>query len=183
MTELQFLASLTPVIGVLIFLVVLKLPAAKAMPISLILTALCTYFVWQVPAEHIAASILEGLFAALTPLFIVFGAVLLLNTLKSSGAMDTIRAGFISISPDRRVQVIIICWLFGSFIEGAAGFGTPAAITAPLLVMLGFPAIGAAVVALIADSTSVSFGAIGLPVLFGIGQGLQSGGNSLSRVT
>ena len=68
-----------------------------------------------------------------------------MNTLQESGALRTIRAGFTDISPDRRVQVLIIAWLFGSFIEGAAGFGTPAAVAVPLLVGIGFPAMAAGV--------------------------------------
>ncbi|MCK7515239.1 MAG: L-lactate permease [Desulfobacterales bacterium] len=75
-------------------------------------------------------------------LWIIFGAILLLNTLKHSGGITAIRAGFATISPDRRIQAIIIAWLFGCFIEGASGFGTPAAIAAPLLVAIGFPAHG-----------------------------------------
>ncbi len=180
MTFIQLLASLTPVISVMLFLVLLKMPASRAMPISAILTGLAAVFVWQMDTTFLAASVVEGLLAALTPLSIIFGAVFLLNTLKYSGAMDTIRAGFTNISADARVQVIIICWLFGSFIEGSAGFGTPAAIGAPLLVLLGIPPIAAAVVALIADSASVSFGAIGLPVLFGMEQGLTSGGVNMA---
>ncbi len=180
MTIIQTLATLTPIISVLVFLVLLKMPAAKAMTISAIMTGVAAALVWKMEANYIVASVFEGIFAALTPLFIIFGAVLLLNTLKNSGAMTTIRAGFTSISKDSRVQVIIICWLFGSFIEGSAGFGTPAAIGAPLLVMLGVPPIASAVVALIADSTSVSFGAIGLPIQFGVQQGLMSGGTSIA---
>ena len=179
-TIAQLIASLTPVLGVLVLLVWLRLPASRAMPISLLFTIVAAAFVWKVPADIVSASVLEGLFAALTPLFIIFGALFLLNTMKNSGAMDTIRAGFINISPDKRVQVIIICWLFGAFIEGSAGFGTPAAIAAPLLLLLGVPPIAAAVVALIADSTPVSFGAIGLPVLFGVDQGLKAGGESVA---
>ncbi len=180
MTFIQLLASLTPVISVMLFLVLLKMPASRAMPISMILTALAAVFVWQMDTTFLAASVVEGLLAAITPLTIIFGAVFLLNTLKYSGAMDTIRAGFTNISADARVQVIIICWLFGAFIEGSAGFGTPAAIGAPLLVLLGIPPVAAAVVALIADSASVSFGAIGLPVLFGMEQGLTSGGVNMA---
>lgn len=180
MTTLQLLASLTPIISVMLFLVLLKLPASKAMPISMVVTGLAALFIWQMDSTILAASVVEGLLSALTPLSIIFGAVFLLNTLKYSGAMDTIRAGFTNISADARVQVIIICWLFGSFIEGSAGFGTPAAIGAPLLVLLGVPPIAAAVVALIADSTSVSFGAIGLPVLFGMEQGLMENGVSMA---
>ncbi len=180
MTFLQLLASLTPVISVMLFLVLLRMPASRAMPISMVITALAAVFIWQMDTTLLAASVVEGLLSAITPLTIIFGAVFLLNTLKYSGAMDTIRAGFTNISSDARVQVIIICWLFGSFIEGSAGFGTPAAIGAPLLVLLGIPPVAAAVVALVADSTSVSFGAIGLPVLFGMEQGLLEGGTSMA---
>ncbi|GIU13381.1 MULTISPECIES: L-lactate permease [unclassified Shewanella] len=180
MTFIQLLASLTPIISVMLFLVLLRMPASRAMPISMVFTGLAAVFVWQMDTTFLAASVVEGLLSALTPLTIIFGAVFLLNTLKYSGAMDTIRAGFTNISGDARVQVIIICWLFGSFIEGSAGFGTPAAIGAPLLVLLGIPPIAAAVVALIADSTSVSFGAIGLPVLFGMEQGLTQGGSNMA---
>ena len=70
---------------------------------------------------------------------------MLLNTLRYSGAINTIRNGFSSLSSDRRVQVILIAWLFGSFIEGASGFGTPAAIAAPLMVAIGFPPLAAVV--------------------------------------
>ncbi|GIU45016.1 lactate permease [Shewanella sairae] len=180
MTFIQLLASLTPIISVMLFLVLLRMPASRAMPISMIFTGLAAVFIWKMDTTFLAASVVEGLLSALTPLTIIFGAVFLLNTLKYSGAMDTIRAGFTNISGDARVQVIIICWLFGSFIEGSAGFGTPAAIGAPLLVLLGIPPIAAAVVALIADSTSVSFGAIGLPVLFGMEQGLTQGGANMA---
>lgn len=180
MTILQLLASLTPVLSVMLFLVLLRMPASKAMPISMLVTALAAVFIWQMDTTLLAASVLEGLLSAITPLTIIFGAVFLLNTLKYSGAMDTIRAGFTNISADARVQVIIICWLFGAFIEGSAGFGTPAAIGAPLLVLLGVPPVAAAVVALIADSACVSFGAIGLPVLFGMEQGLTQGGVSMA---
>lgn len=180
MTFIQLLASLTPIISVMLFLVLLRMPASRAMPISMVFTGLAAVFIWQMDTTFLAASVVEGLLSALTPLTIIFGAVFLLNTLKYSGAMDTIRAGFTNISGDARVQVIIICWLFGSFIEGSAGFGTPAAIAAPLLVLLGIPPIAAAVVALIADSTSVSFGAIGLPVLFGMEQGLTQGGSNMA---
>ncbi|RYA82904.1 L-lactate permease, partial [Enterobacter cloacae complex sp. 4DZ1-17B1] len=112
----------------------------------------------------------------------IFGAILLLNTLTKSGAMDTIRSGFLGITRDRRVQVIIIAWLFAAFIEGAAGFGTPAAIGAPLLVALGFPPLAAVVVALVADSSPVSFGAVGTPILVGVDQGLREGSTVAERV-
>ena len=171
------LAALTPLLAVLGLLVALRLPAAQAMPISLALTATVSIVVWSVSVRHVLAAAIEGVVIAASILWIVFGAILLLKTLTASGAMAAIRGGFTRITPDRRAQVILIAWLFGAFLEGAAGFGTPAAITAPLLVALGFAPMAAVVLALIADSSPVSFGAIGTPVVVGLAQGLQEGGD------
>jgi lactate permease len=182
MSVFELLTSLTPVLAVLIFLVILRLPASVAMPVSFLLTAILSLVFWKIPLVHIGAATVEGMIIAFTILWIVFGAILLLNTLQNSGAMETIRNGFSMISPDRRVQVIIIAWLFGSFIEGAAGFGTPAALAAPLLVALGFPPLAAVSLALIADSSAVSFGAVGTPVMVGIDQGLRQGGTLAGQV-
>lgn len=168
------LLALTPIIAVFLFLVVLNWPAKRAMPVSFVVTAAIAIGVWQVPAARVAASTIEGVVIAITMIYIVFGAVLLLNTLSRSGAISAIRAGFINISPDRRVQAIIIAWMFGAFIEGAAGFGTPAAVAAPLLVAIGFPAMAAVMVTLIIQSTPVSFGAVGTPILVGVNKGLDN---------
>lgn len=175
MTVLTILAALTPILAVFIFLVLLRLPAMRAMPVSLLLTAALAVLIWRMPPVQVLAAALEGGIIAASILWIVFGAILLLNTLRASGAMDAIRNGFMHITPDRRVQAIIIAWLFGSFIEGAAGFGTPAAICAPLLVALGFPPLAAVTMALVANSSAVSFGAVGTPVLIGVGEGLHAG--------
>ncbi|MEB1805817.1 MAG: L-lactate permease [Bacillaceae bacterium] len=175
--------ALTPIFAVLLFLVVMRMPAMKAMPISLIATGLLAYLYWKVPFVQIVAASIEGIIIGFSILYIVFGAILLLNTLQLSGAITTIRNSFLEISPDRRVQLIIIAWLFGAFIEGAAGFGTPAAIAAPLLVALGFPPLAAVVLALIADSSPVSFGAVGTPIIVGVEQGLQEGSQVAAVVT
>jgi lactate permease len=167
--------ALTPLLAVLVLLVALRLPATKAMPLSLVLTAAVAVFAWQVPIRYVAASAIEGVWIAASILWIVFGAILLLKILIASGAMDAIRAGFIRVTPDPRAQLIIIAWLFGAFLEGVAGFGTPAAITAPLLVALRFTPMSAVVLALVADSSPVSFGAVGTPVVIGLAQGLQEG--------
>ena len=172
MSLLQLMATLVPVLSVLLFLVILRLPATRAMPLSLLLTAMVAGTVWKVPGIQLAASVIEGWIIAFTILVIVFGAILLLNTLKAAGAIAVISDGFSRVSPDHRVQAIIVAWLFGAFLEGASGFGTPAAIGAPLLVALGFPPVAAVVMALIGDSAPVSFGAAGTPVLVGLGQGL-----------
>jgi lactate permease len=107
-------------------------------------------------------------------LYIILGAILLLNTLEQSGGLQRIRETFREVSPDRRVQVIIIAWLFGTFIEGSAGFGTPAAVAVPLLVGLGFPAMAAVTAGMMIQCTPVSFGAAGTPIMVGINTGLAN---------
>ncbi|MDP1596266.1 MAG: L-lactate permease [Methylotenera sp.] len=174
MTFMQALTAAMPVLAVLLFLVILRMPASRAMTLSLALVVGLAWWVWQVPGIQIAASILEGWVISASILVIVFGAIVFLNTLKVSGAVEVIREGFTRISPDRRVQTVIVGWLFVAFLEGASGFGTPAAIVAPLLLGLGFPAMAAVVLALIADSAAVSYGAVGTPVIVGIGQGLAN---------
>lgn len=169
---LAFLATL-PIAAVALFLVILRWPASRAMPISYLVAAGLALFVWQVPGLKVAAATLNGLVITATLLYIIFGAILLLNTLQESGALRTIRQGFTSITPDRRIQVIIIAWLFGSFIEGSAGFGTPAAVAVPLMVGLGFPGMAAVVAGMIIQSTPVSFGAVGTPILLGVHTGLS----------
>ena len=167
------LAALLPVLAVMFFLVVLRWPAVRAMPVAYVLTVIVALSVWQVPAMHVVGATLRGGMIALTLLWIIFGAILLLFTLREGGAVTTIRRGFMGISRDRRIQLIIVAWLFGSFIEGAAGFGTPAAVAAPLLLALGFPALAAVMMTLIIQSTPVSFGAVGTPILVGMGQSLN----------
>lgn len=173
----MILVALTPLLAVFGLLVLLRLPATQAMPLSLALTAGVSIAVWEVPARHVLASSIEGVLIAASILWIVFGAILLVKVLTASGAMAAIRGGFMRISPDPRAPVILIAWPFGAFLEGAAGFATPVVIAAPLLVALGFAQMGAVDLALIADSSPSSFGAIGTPVVVGLAQGLQEGGN------
>jgi lactate permease len=172
-TGVLSLLSLLPIISVALFLVLLRWPASRAMPISYIVAVVLALGVWQVSTVQVVAASMNGLVDAFELIFIIFGAILLLNTLQESGAIHSIRKGFAEITPDRRIQVIIIAWLFGSFIEGSAGFGTPAAVAVPLMVGLGFPAMAAVVAGMIIQSTPVSFGALGTPILTGIGTGLE----------
>lgn len=173
LTLLAFLAFV-PILSAAIMLVGLRIPAKKAMPISFVITTVIAFTVWDIPATFIIASTIQGLFITFDILYIIFGAIVLLNLLKYSRGLEVIRTGFTDISEDRRVQVIIITWLFGSFIEGAAGFGTPAAVVAPLLVGLGFPTFCAVMLGMMVQSTAVTFGAVGTPILVGVAGGLQS---------
>ncbi len=167
------LLALLPIGLVAVLLVGLRWPASRAMPCSYVAVFVLAYGLWQVPFSRIAAATINGLVIAVSLLYIIFGAILLLNTLEAGGALGTIRQRLAKVTPDRRVQVILIAWLFGSFIEGASGFGTPAAVAVPLLVGLGFPPMAAVVAGMIIQSTPVSFGAVGTPVLLGIREGLR----------
>jgi len=162
-----------PIILIFVLMAGLKQPATRAMPLAFLLTLILVLFVWKTDLNWILAASMNGVVIAIKILLIVFGALTLLFTLRESGAISVINDFFTGISPDKRVQAIIITWLFGSFLEGAAGFGTPAAIAAPLLLSLGFPALAAVMIALIANSTAVSFGAVGTPTIIGIGETLQ----------
>jgi len=170
----QALFAALPILVAAVLLVGLRLPAKKAMPVVFLTTAVIAYTFWEVTFNRILASTIQGLLITVAVLWIIFGAILLLNTLKHSGAIAIIRQGFNNVSEDRRIQVVIIAWLFGSFIEGASGFGTPAAIAAPLLVAIGFPAMAAVMVGMMIQSTPVSFGAVGTPILIGVNKGLDS---------
>ena len=172
--SLQALLAALPILTAAVLLVGLRWPARRVMPIVYLLTAGSGYFVWEMSFRAVAASSVQGLFITFDILFIVFGAILLLAALKQSGAITTIRQMFVDISPARRIQVVIIAWLFGSFLEGASGFGTPAAIVAPLLDALGFPAMAAVMIGLMVQSTPVTFGAVGTPVLVGVTGGLEN---------
>ncbi|SEN21648.1 L-lactate permease [Nitrosomonas marina] len=162
-----------PLLLAAFLLVGLNWPARRAMPAVFFVTAGIALIVWEMSFNRVMASILQGLILTVSILWIVFGAILLLNTLKYAGAISAIRRGFSNISPDRRVQVIIVAWLFGCFIEGVSGFGTPAAVIAPLLVALGFPAMAAVMVGMMVQSTPVSFGAVGTPIIVGVSGGLD----------
>ena len=158
------LLAFIPIVFCVVVMAAFNWPAKIAMPISWLITAVLGFLVWNIDALRLVAYTVAGLFNSIEVLIIIFGAILVMNTLKMSGGMIAINNGFRSISPDARVQAVIVGFLFVSFIEAAAGFGTPAALAAPLMISLGFPAVAAVVVALICDSACVAFGAIGTPV-------------------
>ncbi|MDP0926453.1 L-lactate permease [Paracoccus onubensis] len=172
--SVMFIAALLPVLTVFVLLVVMRKSAKLAMLTAFVVTVVLALAIWGTPVARIAGASVNGLVTAITLLYIVFGAILLLYTVQESGAIRTIRRGFTDISPDRRIQAIIIAWMFGSMIEGASGFGTPAAVAAPLLLAIGFPAMAAVMVSLIIQSTPVSFGAVGTPMLVGVNTGLSN---------
>jgi lactate permease len=168
----QALLALLPIVLAGALLVGFRIPAKRAMPAAYVAAVAVAAGAWQMAPARILAATIQGMFLTFDLLFIIFGALLLLHTLERSGGVAAIRRSFHGVSDDRRIQVVIVCWLFGSFIEGAAGFGTPAAVTAPLMVALGFPAAAAVMLGMMVQSTAVTFGAVGTPVLVGVQGGL-----------
>lgn len=168
--SLTILASIAcvPIVIALILMVGLRRPATEAMPLAWLATVIAALFVWKTTPLYVTALTLQGFVVAFNLLIIVFGAILLLHTLTASGGMETIQMGFHSISPDPRIQLVIIAFLFGAFIEGAAGFGTPAALAAPLLLLLGFPPLAAALVCLVMNTVPVPYAAVGTPIILGL---------------
>ena len=166
--------ALIPILVALILMVGLRMGAMKAMPIAWFACAAGAVLVWNLPVNYVAALSIQGAISAVGVLIIVFGALLILHTLQYSGGMETIQYGMQGVSKDMRVQAIIVGYMFGAFIEGAAGFGTPAALAAPLLLSLGFPPLAAAVLCLVFNSFPVTFGAVGTPVIVGFGASIKS---------
>jgi lactate permease len=166
--EVLALIAVLPIVLALVLMVGLRWPATRAMPLAWLTCAVGAMLAWKLPVGYVTALSLQGVVTAVGILIIVFGAILILYTLQYSGAMETIQYGMQNISRDRRVQAIIIGYLFAAFIEGAAGFGTPAALAAPLLLSLGFPPLAAAIICLVFNSFPVSFGAVGTPIVLGL---------------
>ncbi|MEA4972607.1 MAG: L-lactate permease [Candidatus Metalachnospira sp.] len=161
------LIALIPILVVGVLMIGFNLPSTKAMPAGFVLAGIFAIIFWKMPLKWAAAATICGAINTIDILLIVYGALLILQIMRKSGGVDGIAHSMASVSTDRRVQVIVIGFLMGAFFEGAAGFGTPAAVAAPLLVGLGFPPLVAAMVALIGNSAPVSFGAVGTPLIGG----------------
>lgn len=159
---LALIASI-PIILTIILTVVFNMAAKKVLPISWFVIVIIALFYWQMDLLHVVSYTITGFLGSIDTLLIIFGAILLMNMLNTAGAMHRIEGMFNGITEDARIQLVIIGFAFSAFIEGAAGFGTPAAIAAPLLMGLGFPPMAAAISCLIFNSTPVSFGAAGTP--------------------
>ena len=157
------LIAFIPIIVTVVLMVAFNWHAKRALPLAWILACVIAFAVWKMNVHDMAAYTITGFLSAFETLVIIFGAILIMNTLKRSGAMSAINGMFKGVTKDARILTIIIGWVFGAFIEGAAGFGTPAALAAPLLISVGFPPLAAAIVALICNSTPVCYGAVGTP--------------------
>ena len=116
-----------PILLVIILMLVFNWSAKKALPLGWVIALLVATLYWKQNVVTSFVWALDGFLEAIGTLFIILGAILIMNTLKHSGAVTAIQRVFNNVNPDRRIQVIIVGFVFGAFIEGASGFGTPAA--------------------------------------------------------
>ncbi|MCH8476083.1 MAG: L-lactate permease [Opitutales bacterium] len=162
-----FLAALP----ILFLLVVLTKPHPLSSPLAFSLAALLAlglqFFYFGAAGSLLLASVTTGLLNALTPITIVLGAIFFFIAMEKSGAMQPIKDWLHNISPNPVAQLMIVGWSFMFLLEGASGFGTPAALTAPILVGLGFPALRVAALCLVFNAIATPFGAVGTPLWFG----------------
>lgn len=178
----QLFAAYFP-IALLIYLMTKKnsMPSYKALPLTALVVYGVVMWVFNQPALHVHAVVIEGLLLAWTPITIIAGAILLFRTMEATGALDTIKQWLNSISSNPIAQLMIVGWAFQFLIEGASGFGTPAAIAAPVLVGLGFAPVRVAIFCLILNSVPVSFGAVGTPTWFGLSV-VELSASEISRI-
>ncbi len=159
-------------IALLIYLMTKKrsMPSHLALPLVAILLYLLKILYFGSDFKLMNATMIDGLLTAWTPILVIWGAIFLFRTMENTGGMEVVRGWLNTITENKVAQLMIIGWAFAFLIEGASGFGTPAALAAPLLVGLGFTALSAAIFTLIMNSIPVTFGAVGTPVWFGLGQ-------------
>src|SRR6478609_1250733 len=158
-------------IAFLIFVMTKKkgMPSTVAFALAALLTYIIRIAFFKTNANLAHAAILNGLLQALTPISIVFGAIFFFVALERSGAMQTLTLWLDGVSRNPIAQLMIVGWSFIFLIEGASGFGTPAALAAPILVGLGFPPLRVAVLCIVMNTVPTSFGAVGTPNWFGFG--------------
>lgn len=163
---LSSLIALIPIIFFFLALAVFRMKGSVAGTITVILALLVSLFSYQMPAVMAFASMIYGFFYGLWPIaWIIIGAVFLYKISVKTGQFDIIRSSILSITEDQRLQMLFVGFAFGTFLEGAAGFGAPVAITAALLVGLGFKPLYAAGLCLIVNTAPVAFGAMGIPII------------------
>ena len=158
--------ALIPIIFFFLALAVFRLKGSVAGTITVVLALLVALFLYQMPVTLALSSAIYGFFYGLWPIaWIIIGAVFLYKVTVKTGQFDIIRSSILSLTQDQRLQMLLVGFAFGTFLEGAAGFGAPVAITAALLVGLGFKPLYAAGLCLIVNTAPVAFGAMGIPII------------------
>jgi L-lactate transport len=165
---LSSLVAALPIIFFFLALTVFKLKGHVAGTITVLIAALLAMFFYHMPIPTALAAVADGFCFGLWPIaWIIIAAVFLYKLTVKTGQFEIIRASIVSVTEDQRLQMLLIGFSFGAFLEGAAGFGAPVAITSALLAGLGFNPLYAAGLCLIANTAPVAFGAMGIPILVG----------------
>lgn len=163
---LSALVSAIPIIVIFYLLAIRRTPGQVAGVAALIAAVLVAIFAYSMPVSVALSATVMGIFYGIFPIFwIVITAIFIYNMTVETGQFDVIKNSIATITDDRRLQALLIAFAFGAFLEGAAGFGTPVAISAGMLVGLGFNPLYAAGLCLIANTAPVAFGGIGIPII------------------
>lgn len=163
---LSTLLAAIPVVVMLVGLGFLHMKAHLAAGAGLIAALIIAIFVYNMPADMAGRAALFGGFTGLLPIgWIVLNIIFLHQLTEQNGSFKVLQDSLSGITPDRRIQLLLIAFAFGAFFEGAAGFGTPVAVTAAILIGLGFSPLAASGLSLIANTAPVAFGALGTPVI------------------
>ena len=158
--------ALVPIVFFFLALAIFRMKGSVAATITVFLAFLVSLFLYKMPIGMALASMVYGFFYGLWPIaWIIIGAVFIYKISVKTGQFDIIRSSILSITEDQRLQMLLVGFAFGTFLEGAAGFGAPVAITAALLVGLGFKPLYAAGLCLIVNTAPVAFGAMGIPII------------------
>ena len=165
---LSTLVAVIPILVLFVLLAGLRMAAQWASLVTLAVALAIAVVVYGMPIGLALDSTLLGICFGLFPIvWIVINAIFIYNVIVDTGFFDTIRDSLAGVSNDRRIQVVLIAFVFGALLEATAGFGTPVAITASLMAGLGFEALYAAALALLANTAPVAFGGFGIPILTG----------------
>src|SRR5438477_1501422 len=155
-----------PVVVLLCSIALFKIRIHFAALSGLLVALLVAIFAYGMPLKAAGATTLYGAAYGLFPIgWIIFNLIFLYQLTVHKGLFDVLRGSLASLAPDPRIQVILIAFSFGAFFEGAAGFGTPVAVTAAILIQLGFKPLAASGLSLIANTAPVAFGALGTPII------------------
>jgi lactate permease len=165
---MMLLLALSPILLLVILLGFLQWSFVRSAPVVFVYTAVLAFVAWGLTGSAFISATMKGLLLATDILIIVFGAIFFVTFLRQTGALGQMEDELKALSPDRQLQAVLLAWPFGSFIEGVSGFGTAGAILAPFLVGIGFRPLTAMVIVLAANSTAVTFGAVGTPIRVGL---------------
>jgi len=165
--EITFFVAISPIFLILFLLLVRKLPLAFASFATASYTSVLALLYWQMFLSTFGSALLKGLFVGIDIVLIIAGALYFMQFFTKTKRLDLFKQILNVVHTDVRVQTIFFAMFFVAFIEGTAGFGTPAAVVVPLLVVLGIPAVYAVAIALIGDSVPVMFGAVSTPIYVG----------------